>query len=133
MAAEPLPGPVPADVLHVVDGDTIGVRAHIWPGQYVEIRVRLRGVDAPELRRAGCEAERVLGEAAARFTGDWLSDQDGFIRIRLRQIGLGSFAGRVIANVEREDGADLSQALMEAGLAVEYRAPKPWCGPQAPP
>ena len=29
----PIPGPVPAHVLHVVDGDTVRVRAHIWLGQ----------------------------------------------------------------------------------------------------
>ena len=31
-AGEMLPGPIPAEIVSVVDGDTISVRAHIWLG-----------------------------------------------------------------------------------------------------
>ncbi|MCH2394344.1 hypothetical protein [Oceanibaculum sp.] len=31
-----IPGPVPADYLSAYDGDTVTVRAWIWPGQSVE-------------------------------------------------------------------------------------------------
>ena len=63
-----LPGPVPAELVSVIDGDTIAVRAHIWPGHVVETRVRLDGVDTPEIRRPACEAEREAGREAAAFT-----------------------------------------------------------------
>jgi micrococcal nuclease len=36
-AAEVLPGPIPAVVTEVVDGDTIGVRARIWLGQQIQM------------------------------------------------------------------------------------------------
>ena len=56
-ARELLPGPVPARVIQVIDGDTIAVKARIWLNQELETRVRLEGVDAPEL--AGrCEPTR---------------------------------------------------------------------------
>ena len=58
-----VPGPVPAKVLRVIDGDTLMVRARIWIGQEIEIKVRLAGVDAPELR-AKCERERILARPA---------------------------------------------------------------------
>lgn len=122
-AAEPVPGPVPAEALRVVDGDTIEVRAHIWPGHYVETRVRLAGVDTPERRGPECEAERRLAEAATLFTTQWL---DG-ASIALEAVELGSFAGRVIARVRREDGANLSEDLIDAGLGSPYGAPAPWC------
>lgn len=128
--AQDIPGPVPAEILHIVDGDTVGVRAHTWPGQYVEIRVRLRGADAPEVRRVGCEAERIKGQEATEFTRNWLTapDGEGFAPVMLTEIGPDSFWGRVVARMVREaDGADLSDDLISAGLAVPYRQPGPWC------
>ena len=57
LGREVLRGPYDADVLHVVDGDTLVVKARIWLGTAVEIKVRLQGIDAPELR-GSCTAER---------------------------------------------------------------------------
>lgn len=128
MAAEPLPGPVPAEAVRVVDGDTVAVRAHIWPGHYVETRVRLAGVDTPEARGPDCEAERALAAQASAFTRAWLEGAS----ISLEEIDLGSFAGRVIARIRRADGADLSEDLLSAGLATPYGAPAPWCAPAGP-
>ena len=132
VAAEPLPGPVPAEVVRVIDGDTVAVRARIWPGQFVETRVRLRGVDTPEIRRPECEAERTAGQAAARFTAGWTgmtpaAEAVAPAWISLHDIDLGSFAGRVVARIRRADGADLSDDLTAAGLAVAYGDDGPWC------
>ena len=129
-AAEPLPGPVPAELVRVIDGDTLAVRARIWPGQFVETRVRLRGVDAPETRRPGCEAERSAGEAATAFTRDWTRAAPGAAPdapLSLHEIDLGSFAGRVVASIRRADGADLSDDLLAAGLAAPYGEDGSWC------
>ncbi|WP_173980368.1 thermonuclease family protein [Magnetospirillum sp. UT-4] len=61
-----LPGPIPATVQKVVDGDTVHVRARIRLGQDVETMVRLAGIDTPEIRgRGGCPEERDL---AAKVT-----------------------------------------------------------------
>ena len=122
-----LPGPVPADLVSVIDGDTIAVRAHIWPGHVVETRVRLDGVDTPEIRRPACEAEREAGREAAAFTQAFV---DGAGALELRDVRLGSFAGRVVAKVSDGD-ADLSDALMGAGLAVPYGEDGAWCADDA--
>lgn len=42
----------PAEVVQVIDGDTFEARVHLWPGLNVTTRVRLRGIDAPELESA---------------------------------------------------------------------------------
>lgn len=55
-----------ARVLAVIDGDTLAVRARIWIGQTIETRVRLAGVDTPELR-GDCDGERELAVAARNF------------------------------------------------------------------
>jgi endonuclease YncB( thermonuclease family) len=115
-AAEVLPGPVPARLVRVVDGDTVVVRARIWLGQEVEIYVRLAGIDAPELR-GKCAFERALAVRARDFVAARL--QGG--QVRLSQIQYGKYAGRVVARVHAPGGADLSAALLNAGLAHPYR------------
>src|ERR1700750_1770804 len=52
-----------ADVLRVIDGDTFEARVHLWPGLYVTTRVRLRGIDAPELK-ARCGGARLQAQVA---------------------------------------------------------------------
>lgn len=54
---------VSARVISVYDGDTITVVAEPWPGHFVETRVRLAGVDTPEIR-GRCEAEEDLALVA---------------------------------------------------------------------
>src|SRR6266550_3793190 len=66
IAAEALAGPVAAIVERVIDGDTIEVKAAIWLGQTLVVRVRIDGVDAPEFE-ARCPEERKLALAARAF------------------------------------------------------------------
>ena len=123
-AGEVLPGPVQAHMVRVVDGDTVVVRARIWLGQDVEIRVRLAGIDAPELR-GKCPAERDL----ARRAGAFIRARTDGGAVRLADIQYGKFAGRVVARLITEGGEDLSRALLAAGLARPYtgRRRQPWC------
>jgi len=124
LGASDVPGPIPVEQVRVIDGDTIEVRALIWPGHYVQTRVRLADVDTPETRRPACEAERRSGFAATDFTQSWLAASEG---LQIRNVRLGSFAGRVIADLERSDGARLSDALLSAELATPYGETGSWC------
>jgi endonuclease YncB( thermonuclease family) len=114
-AEDVLPGPVPAQVVRVIDGDTLRVQALIWIGQQVEINVRLDGVDAPELSGA-CGRERAL----ARQARDLVDSKIRGGAVVLRHIRHGKFAGRVVASVETPDGEDLAALLHDAGLALPY-------------
>ena len=110
----------------VVDGDTVRVTALIWVDQTVDVSVRLDGVDAPEIFRPKCDGEKALGLAARDFAEKFFREGT----VRLRQVRKGKFAGRVIARVERSDGADLGAALIAAGLATPYHGKGPrtdWC------
>src|SRR5262245_48629002 len=62
-----------ADLLRVLDGDTFEARVHVWPGLAVTTRVRLRGIDAPELH-ARCPQERSKAEAARTALAALLAD-----------------------------------------------------------
>src|ERR1700719_2275034 len=89
-------GPVqpsfPADVLRVVDGDTFEARVHVWPGLDVTTKVRLRGIDAAELR-ARCPEERIKAEAAR----DALSDMLAQGAVAVYEVSLDKYGGRVVA------------------------------------
>jgi len=125
-AAELLAGPVPATVVEVIDGDTITVRARIWLGQAIETRVRLAGIDTPELR-GDCERERILAEQARAALAARIAGR----QVTLTEIRRGTYAGRVVARVSGTDTPDIGQTLLAAGLARTYggRGPRPdWCG-----
>jgi endonuclease YncB( thermonuclease family) len=124
LAQDRLAGPIPAQVVRVVDGDTILVRAHIWLGQEVETSVRMTGIDTPEIK-ARCEAERVKAEAARTFL---ISRVEGTI-VQLRDVLTDKYGGRVRALVFDAKGSDLSAELIKAGLARSYDGGKrqPWC------
>ena len=123
-ASDVVPGPVPARVVAVIDGDTIAVRARIWLGQDVETRVRVAGVDAPELRGA-CARERALAIAAREFLVATVGDAV----VTLTDIRYDKFGGRVLARVENAEGESLSALLISAGLGRVYSGGKraSWC------
>ncbi len=122
---EVLPGPVKAEVLKVIDGDTLTVRARIWVGQNLEIHVRITGVDTPELR-ARCDRERTLAREARKTVRAAVASG----QVRLFDVQYGKYAGRVVARVETEDGRDIAKMLIDAGLGRAYGGGKRagWCG-----
>jgi len=122
-ARSDLAGPIEAEVERVVDGDTVRVLAKIWVDQYVSVSVRLLGVDAPEIFRPQCEAERALGRQAKAFVEELVSGG----AVILRDIDNDKYGGRVDARVETGDGADVGAALLAAGLAVAPGDDDPWC------
>lgn len=120
-----LRGPVEARVISVIDGDTIRAAAFVWPGHEVTVSVRIRGIDAPEMK-SRCEAERRAAERAKSA----LEDMVGLAAVRLRDIGGGKYYGRVLADVEAADGTAVGAALFALELVRPYRGGRrdPWCG-----
>ncbi len=149
--AEPDRGPAPplsADVLAVIDGDTITVRIidgpcgrEPCPGQIVD--VRLAGIDTPEVHRcrkrirpscAACDTEQALGHSAR----DEAARLTAHRKVRLYDIRADPYAGRLVARLVAVGGAgevDVGAALIGRGLAVaydpeasgSYAKAKPWC------
>ena len=119
-----------ATVLRVIDGDTLEVSVSLWPGLVAEYSIRVRGVDAPEIRRVGCEEERAWGEEARAQIAKLYPS--GTI-IRLENVERDSFFGRVVADVRRwrsDRWLYLKDELLERGLAVEWTPEMedvPWC------
>ena len=121
-AKEVLKGPFPFEVLEVIDGDTFRARVTIWLGQQVEVKVRLKGVDTPEMR-GKCAAEKELAQAAKKFTAAWLKQNPSV----LTNVHYGTYAGRVLATTYSEKGT-LGDALLAQNLAKPYRGRRAtWC------
>lgn len=122
--AESLPGPVPAeDIVDVIDGDTLNLRARVWLGMRVETLVRVAGVDAPEMR-GHCEAERRAARRARQRLAALV--RQGVV---LRDVTHGKYAGRVVARVLLPDGRDVARVLIDEGLGRPYDGGrrKGWC------
>ena len=63
-AAEPVSGPVTAEVVEVIDGDTLSVRAKIWPQHWVVTKIRLAGIPSrPATATGNATASASISEA----------------------------------------------------------------------
>ncbi|MBV9955345.1 MAG: thermonuclease family protein [Pseudolabrys sp.] len=114
----------PAEVLRVLDGDTFEARVRIWPGHDVTTRVRLRGIDAPEMK-ARCEDERARAVAARTALMQMLEQGN----VAISAVGLDKYGGRVDAEVSTARTADVGRALRDAGHARDYAGGRrqSWC------
>jgi endonuclease YncB( thermonuclease family) len=124
--AEPaVPGVYRADVLRVVDGDTVEMRVHVWIGQEIRTLVRLRGIDTPELQ-GRCPSERRAAEVAR----DRLQALLAAGPVRLASPSADKYFGRVLAELKLGDGRDAAAVLLAENLARPYHgtARQGWCG-----
>jgi len=126
-AAELYPGPYRAEVLRVVDGDTLKVRVAIWPGLESVVSVRLRGIDTPESYGPKCDAEKALAQAATAFLAA-LAPAGALVT--LEDVGPDKYAGRVDAVVRLADGQEVAAGLLAAGHGRPYAGGRRqgWCG-----
>lgn len=117
-------GPVEATVLQVIDGDTFLAEAHVWPGHSVRVNIRIRGIDAPEMK-SRCEAER----AAALHARAVLADLVGGA-VSISNIGGAKYYDRVLADVATENGDAVSAIMLDRKIVRPYRGGKrmSWCG-----
>jgi micrococcal nuclease len=123
-AAETLPGPYAGAVERVVDGDTIAVRVTVWLGQELAVLVRVRGIDAPELR-GDCDGEKARAIEATAALERLIGGQP----VILSKIEGDKYFGRVLSDVATAGGTDVAAALIAAGLARPYDggARLSWC------
>lgn len=110
----PIEGPVEAELISVIDGDTLLVEARPWPQHRVQVLVRIRGIDAPELR-AKCETARRAAIRAKQRLADLAHGP-----IRLTNIAGDKYFGRVVANVATAEANDIGASLLAQGLVRAY-------------
>ena len=114
-SAELLAGPVEATVLRVIDGDTFVAEARVWPGHSVRVSVRIRGIDAPEMR-SRCAAEKRAALRARAALERLIGDRP----VSVSNIGGGKYYGRVLADVDDAEGRAIGPALMRLAVVRAY-------------
>lgn len=120
-------GPYYFEVNKVYDGDTFDVRIWSFPKIVQTERVRLLGVDTPELR-GKCASEKALAKRAKAFVVAWLAQHQGQLRLHNVKGKPDSF-GRLLADVRADDGGSLGDDLLAQGLARVYvkGQARNWC------
>ena len=115
----------PVDVVRTIDGDTFEARVHLWPGLELTTRVRLRGIDAPELK-ASCPQELRMAEAAGEALRGVLAEGE----VTIYNIGPDKYNGRVVADAATLRTGNVSAALLAGGFARSYGGGRRsgWCG-----
>ena len=111
-------------VISVYDGDTFRVDIDSLPPIVGKnIRIRLNGVDTPEIQ-GKCQYERDLALKARDFVRNKLANAK---EIKLAKIQRGKYF-RVVADV-MVDGVSLENELLENKLAYKYTGGKKssWC------
>jgi endonuclease YncB( thermonuclease family) len=112
------------DVLYTIDGDTFGARIHLGSDD-LTARIRLRGIDAPELK-GRCTSEIRLAESATAALKRLLGEGG----VTIYNIGPDKYPGRVVADVATRRTPNVSAALLAGGHARSYGGGHRdgWCG-----
>ncbi|MFI9845116.1 thermonuclease family protein [Nonomuraea sp. NPDC051941] len=95
----------------VIDGDTLETHLHLGYGLWLDVKLRLAGLNAPELKTAA-------GVNAAAWAQTWVAARQGSLVVRTTRDKREKY-GRLLASVEH-DGQTLNDALLQAGFAVPY-------------
>ena len=112
-----------AEVVAVIDGDTLKVAMDGG-----EIRVRIIGIDTPEIGRDG-EPSECYADEARRFVDELVYRRTVDLSPDLTQGDTDKY-GRLLRHVY-VDGTDVALAMLEAGAGREYTYDAPYAGRQA--
>ena len=99
-----------AEVIRVVDGDTVDLNIDLGMRVWTRQRIRLLGIDAPEKRGDS----RVEGHASLGYLQQLLYQMP--VIVRTEKTGkFGRWLGTLYVN-----GIDINQKMIDDGHAVEY-------------
>lgn len=122
--AEDLPG---ATFVSAYDGDTVMVNVVNLPRVFgYHLRVRLTGIDAPELK-GQCPKESALALVARDFLASTMSKAVQMSLLHVTRDKYFRVDSQVLA-----DGVNLNQEMVKQGYAVLYTGQGPrkdWCAP----
>ena len=115
-----------AIVISVYDGDTFTAEIYLFPKQIATYAVRIRGIDTAEIR-GKCSAEKQLAQKA-KLRLEELLPIDSVVT--LNRIELGTYAGRLIADVSTLAVEDIGKQMIADEVARPYdvkEGRQSWC------
>jgi micrococcal nuclease len=125
--------PFEAQVVRVVDGDSVVVEVPAWAATPFEtVAVRIAGIDTPESRKppAKCVSEVKLGKAASAFAKTLAKPGD---KVTLIYRGLDKYA-RIDGDLTLADGRNWATVMLTGGYATAYngKTKQSWCAKKTP-
>jgi micrococcal nuclease len=105
-----------ARVVRVVDGDTVDLMIDLGFGIHRAQRVRLDGIDAPEIR-GGDPLVKAAGLRTKAYLEEVLAEGK---LIKLISTHYDKW-GRAVGKIWREEGIEIGEELLKLGLAKPYR------------
>jgi len=108
-----------AELIKVVDGDTVDLNISLGCGVFKKERVRLEGLNAPEIHTKDLR-EKAVGLDAMAFTERFLGD--GFGKCYVKSSERGKY-GRLLIELF-VDGKSLNKSLIKEGHARIYNGGK---------
>ena len=106
-----------ANLVRVVDGDTIDADIELGFSVFMRDRIRLMGIDTPESRTRNLQ-EKSWGLAAKHRLIELLAETNGEFTLVTEDMEKGKF-GRVLGTIEI-NGKDANQTLIEENFAIPY-------------
>ena len=106
-----------AQLVRVVDGDTIDADIHLGFNMIMRDRIRLMGIDTPESRTRNLQ-EKSWGMASKHRLIELLAETDGEFTLHTAEMKKGKF-GRVLGTI-MVNGKDANQVLIDEQLAIPY-------------
>lgn len=108
-----------ASVVKIVDGDTLDIDIDLGFDIWHALRIRLNGIDTPELRSSDIE-EKDRANQAKDFVKNWLEKRNYKILIQTKRDKTEKY-GRILAEVYCQSKMDnLNNDLIKEGLAKPY-------------
>ena len=111
--------------LYCYDGDTCYALLNGVPDELKFIRIRIRGIDTPEIN-AQCKKEKDLGIKARKYINSLIEKSE---LIETKNLEWGKYGGRVVADLYI-DGENYVDLLSEKKFFVIYdgrKKIKDWC------
>ena len=122
---------LPLTFQHVYDGDTIVVTYDPLPEPLNKLRIRLEGIDTPELGiRSRCESENLRAVAAKAYLVELLSAER---ELHLYDYHWDKYGGRILGEL-RVTGGNVADLMIAAGHALPYHGVgtrSDWCASSA--
>jgi micrococcal nuclease len=103
------------EIVKVVDGDTVDVLIDLGFSVYHKERVRLSGIDTPEMNSKNL-TEKEIAKKAKAFLTVWLKDQKNLTIKTYKDDKYGRLLGEIFGN----GGVCVNNLLMEKGFAWDY-------------
>mgnify|MGYP003388874034 CR=1 FL=1 len=109
-----------AELIRVIDGDTVDCWIDLGFDIRIQERVRLAGIDAPETRTRDLE-EKAKGLESKEWLIKALGEENAKFIITTNNFNRTGKYGRTIGTILLKNGTNINELMVQEGLATVYK------------